>query len=676
MNERKQIKKCKKNNYNFIWNNTISGKVLIFIFTATPLYSFSSDFIPSNYKVLFNFSYFIISILLLFIYDKIREYPKIDPYLKNNNFVGIYSIEDLYGKDKNYYNNTLIKRIKEVEYLEKLLDEIFVQSSLKQSICVIGESGSGKSTIISKLQNKLENDINIINCSNRYKDLEHFLTKSFNVERLIDMYNLLNTSKSRTLFIFDQFERFFLLERDLQDEIKMKILNKLNIQNVASIFILRSDKFSDFIYDINITDIKENNFTSNGILVKSFNSNWYQNNYLLFCKNDVDLNFPISTDLEQIEILEIRNNDLCTACKNTFNMEKVYERFKNRKLIEKQIFFNLLENEYQNHAYNFEHFLDENTDRDLLIRYFDKQLCSTRNYYDAARIMYLLSLGRIYNQTYSLSEIQLALLIKEKSINKFNKCLESLKDLKLIRMIQENNINYYEIVHDYIAENFIEYAETDMHLYIKNTIHDFRVNYKNEKYRESLISCIEKMNKPLIFENCLLVFVLLAITTISLYHIFVLQNDYNIIISVLLYMASYYGYNLYCNIYRLYVGDKKWLLNFLFIGMSIIVILASVFYQGWIFFSGLGTIAIGASFFVIQLCKGFSRVAKEFYLDFSKKVSGTGLAIVISSFFFVGFNISFYLGAFLILCELIYAYGAQLSEQYYYYCIGLLNSKK
>lgn len=38
-------------------------------------------------------------------------------------------------------------------------------------------------------------------------------------------------------------------------------------------------------------------------------------------------------------------------------------------------------------------------------------------------------------------------------------------------------------------------------------------------------------------------------------------------------------------------------------------------------------------------------------------------------------NTNFYVGFILILAELIYAYIAQLSEEYYNYCIGMMNSK-
>lgn len=671
MDEKKLIKKCKKNEYNFIWNNNKIGRLMTVIFASTPFYSLSLEFLPSKYEILFYIFCLLICIFLFWVYDEIRKYPVIESYSKSSNFVGIYNVDDLYGKDKEYYKNTLIKRIKEVEYLEDILSKIYAHKSSKQSICIIGESGSGKSTIISKLQNKLEKDINIINCSNRYRDLEQFLTKNFDVEKLDDMFEKLIRSNKKNLFIFDQFERFFLLDEPIQIELKRKIFDKLNIDNTTSIFVLREDKFPDFIYST-----QKEKLTSSGILVETFCNVWYLNNHMLFCKNDVDLNFSINRNNEKSDILKNRNNDLFLTCQNVFQTDKVYQRFKSRKLIEKQIYFNLLENEYKNHAFNFVHFLNENSDRDLLVRYYDKQLCSTGNYYDAARIMYLLSLGRIYNQLYSLAEIQLALLIKEKSINKFNKCLEDLTKLKLIRKIQENSINYYEIVHDYIAESYIEYAETDMHLYIKNTIHDFRVNYKNKKYKKGLTDCIEQINKPLIYENILLAFVLLSITITSIYYIFILKNDYNPVINILLYMASYYGYKLYCNIFKLYSGSRKWILNVLFIAMAFWAILASVFYKFWLLFSGLGTITIGLSFLVIQFCKDFSRVSKEFYFDFSKKVIGTGLAIFVSSFFFVKFNISIYLAAFLVLCELIYAYGAQLSEQYFYYCIGLLHSKK
>ena len=70
-----------------------------------------------------------------------------------------------------------------------------------------------------------------------------------------------------------------------------------------------------------------------------------------------------------------------------------------------------------------------------------------------------------------------------------------------------------------------------------------------------------------------------------------------------------------------------------------------------------------------------SRVAQKFYSDFCNKVSWTGIVIGIAGFIFYFTNTNLYIGIILIIAELIYAYIAQLSEEYFYYCVGMMNSK-
>lgn len=671
--EDRVIDKCKKFHYAFFWNNSKFWGILLFFLGITPFYEFVK-FIPFSNE-LFMAICVLLSIISYFSYDKLRERGNVAPFKTSRNFVGIYTIEDLNGRNSEFYNEKLISRIHEVEYLKDILNKIFLQSDEKQSICIIGESGSGKSTIINCLQNELS-DVNVINCSDRYKDLKRFLLKRLKKETLEELFFELQNTTQKILFIFDQFERFFYLDYHEQEMLKNIILNKLNFKNVASIFILRSDYFAEFAYSVNINDITDNVINPKGILANPFGKNWYSHNYLIYCKNMVDEDFPRNYSVKQEDIIENRNDDIYVLCRLAFDSmgNEVYERFKDKRLIEKQVFLSLLESKYT--SCNFEELFRTNNDRDLLVMYYDKQLCSTGDYYTAAKIMYLLSTGRIYNNHYSVQMIYEALLVcRDFEISNVNKIIECLCERHLIKSVQRDDINYYDIVHDYIAESFIEYVEVDLHEYVKSTIDDYRVNFKTKEYKDNIKKCLELKKSSKYFETVILALVISVITFNSFYQVFYLNRDYNIIVNFPLYMASYYGYCLYTNIFKVYIGKNKWVISLLYIGMALCTIMASFQYKNWLFFAGIGTMLIGLAFGVIRQSKKMSRVAKKFYTDFFGKVTATGFVITVTSIIFAITNTNFYIGIVIIFAELLYAYIAQLSEEYYYYCVGLMNSK-
>lgn len=512
----------------------------------------------------------------------------------------------------------------------------------------------------------------MINCTDRYKDLKRFILKKLKKETVKELYEQLETSSQKTLFIFDQFERFFYLDYSEQLQLKKLIFDKLKFKNVASIFVLRSDYFTDFIYNINI----ESCIIPKGTLASLSADNWSANKYLLYCKNITDEDFPRKFDDHQEDIIHNRNDDVKNLCIRSFDKmgEQVYNRFQDKKLIEKQLFLNLLENKYD--ITNFTEYFAKYNDRDLIIQYYDKQLCSTGNYYISAKIMYLLSDGRIRNLFYNKQQIQEALLVSEDlDIQNINLILKKLCKLQLIKLVQREDMNYYEIVHDYIAESFLEYSEVNLHEYAKNTLDDYRVNYKNDEYLQSINKCLKMKKSKKTFELSVLIVTIIIITINSLYQLLYLKSSYNLFVNLPLYLASYYGYCLFTNIFKLYTGKNKWTIYFLYIGMAGCVIGGSIKYKFWLNFAGVGTILIGMAFGVIRNSKKISRVAKKFYSDFSNKVEWTGIMIFIAGAILNYTNTNFYVGFILILAELIYAYIAQLSEEYYNYCIGMMNSK-
>lgn len=673
-NENKLIEKCKKFNYNFLWNQSNFWMGLVFILCLSPFYGMIEVFFDSDVlKYIICMVCLILAVVGQFLYKSIMQRPKIEPFRKSRHFVGIYSIDDLYI-NKDYYEDVLISRIHEVKYLRGILDKIFLQETEKQSICIIGQSGTGKSTIINRLKIQLkdeENSINIIDCTDRYKDIKRYVLKKFMVETLEELYDKLEKSSQKILFVFDQFERFFYLSYCEQLQIRNILFNKLKLKNVASIFVLRSDYFTDFIYSLNIDEY----IVPKGILSNLSSDNW-ENKYLLYCKNTTDENFPRNYDEYQENIIENRNDDIRILCMRSFDEmgKEVYDRFQDKKLIEKQMLLNLLENKCE--TPHFEEYFRKNTDRDLIIQYYDKQLCSTGDYYTSAQIMYLLSAGRIYNLFYRKQQIYEALLIgKDVDVKNINVILEKLCELQLIKLVQRDDINYFEIVHDYIAESFLEYAEVNLHEYVKNTLDDYRVNYRNTEYLQNIRECINLKKGTKTFEISILIMVFSIITLHSVYQFYNWGNFYPLFVNLPLYMATYYGYCLYTNIFKLYIGKNKVIIYCLYVGMALCVILANVYYKFWLIFAGVGTLLIGMAFSVIHSSKKISRVAKQFYSDFCNKVSCTGLVIGVTGFIFYYTNTNFYIGIMLIVAELIYAYIAQLSEEYFYYCVGMMNSR-
>ena len=245
----------------------------------------------------------------------------------------------------------------------------------------------------------------------------------------------------------------------------------------------------------------------------------------------------------------------------------------------------------------------------------------------------------------------------------------------LIKLVQRNSTEYYEVVHDYIAEKFIEYAEVNLHEYVKRTLDDYRVNFKNNEYTSTVRKCLELKIKKNTFEKCVLFSVVVIIASHSLYQHKFYNDSYNFLVNLPLYLSSYYGYCLYTNIFKLYTGRRYKLLKFLYIGMAFCMVGGSIFSEFWLAFAGFATILIGISFFIIYSNDKISKVAKNFYKDFSGKVTATGAVIFVMAFVFYFTQTNFYIGFILIIAELIYAYIAQLSEEYYYYCTGLMNSR-
>ena len=96
---------------------------------------------------------------------------------------------------------------------------------------------------------------------------------------------------------------------------------------------------------------------------------------------------------------------------------------------------------------------------ELLEHYFDTQLAATGDYYDASRILYLLSQARINQMVLKREDLEYGLFENQFSRDghrRVNDVIECLEDLQLIRKNIRRSDQEYEIAHDFIAQCIFE----------------------------------------------------------------------------------------------------------------------------------------------------------------------------------------------------------------------------
>ena len=152
---------------------------------------------------------------------------------------------------------------------------------------------------------------------------------------------------------------------------------------------------------------------------------------------------------------------------------------KDMALIQKEIILNILENEHARSG-SVLHFLGRD-EQQLMRMYYDTQLCSTGNYLDASRILYLLSVVRLNTFYSSKRNIAEALCLSEDRYEKLDPCLESLCELQLIKRTVLNSNEFFEAAHDYIAQSYTVYANTELQMDVKAGLDEYLTEFRNKK---------------------------------------------------------------------------------------------------------------------------------------------------------------------------------------------------
>jgi len=384
---------------------------------------------------------------------EIRKTKAVQPYKGTKHFSSIYAADDLVcdGTNNIKANNQIVDltmRECEANYISSRLCNIAKQKEEKNLMLLSGESGSGKSTVLWWItrfnceyvlektntgevyvsKNKNAPLFRSYRFSLQYSDLRGSLLKQvgpsmglYNVmfqslNELIDKMrdylqsdewdkNNKNGKKRPFIMIFDQFENFFILPEKDRQIIFNEFFQKLDVENIAVIFAIRSDRLSSFLSEFNFVlqnQDKESNtgivsVFKNGVIVH--NENYDENNSVLL--------FTQSNNAMEKEKLEKKCSEIIVhkSC-------NIYELIENSVMIEQQLIGAVFE--YDSNSGLEEFYERKNIDL-ILNRYFDRQLCSTGNYYEALQIMYLIASGRKANKLCSTEQIKSIIFYADKT---------------------------------------------------------------------------------------------------------------------------------------------------------------------------------------------------------------------------------------------------------------------
>lgn len=593
---------------------------------------------------------------------------EIIPYGPKQQFIGLYSIE---GNQKIELNvdNGLIPRDAEIGCLKGLIDRCFGdKGGNKRGICLIGRSGSGKSTIINQFEYSEDVPYKIENFSESYDYFEEYMMHLFKND---PEHNL--TASSRTVMILDHFERYFSLAEAKKAEVKATIQRIARLPAVF-IFSMREEFFVSFLteFDINnLAGINPENTGCEGIL--------FFKEYLSGSRLKTEENILICGS-------ERGNDDKSVTrtmerlCKQAFGEKRgqeIYYHFKDGTLIQQQIIFNMMKHDFDTDGEV--QVLDSNLDEDMMMkRYYDVQLCSTGDYYMASRIMYLLCMGRNSRIAFTDDDIRNALCIFEKrDVEDFKKCLGKLHGLKLIKYSNRNSTMHYEIAHDYIAKSFDAYANTELPGNVKAALDEFKSEYTRHTAMNAAISDYRKNKKwknTGIFGR--LVFGVSIIITAAVWGYDVKTGGGRLpwTVFALCEASLLYVFNFFMNITRHYRKGAWILVDFLYVLAMCFGTAAAVFSEYWLHFLGAGNASMGLSCLLIGMNSHLAESGRKWFMTYGLKTFAVGGLLAALAFLvqFGSFATVWIIETKSVLqflpmaALLIYAYLSHLNKEFFY----------
>ena len=617
------------------------------------------------------------------------------PYIrmKDYSFLGLHDL----SKEKHSESRDVISRDEEVDNIKSVLENlIFPQEMVKQALVLVGKSGCGKSTILTLFKQKYSGDYLIEDFSGNYMYFQTAMERKFGTNMNASLMRTIKHEKKKIVLILDQFERYFSQSDELKKEIK-DILIFFGRKDIAIILSMREEYLSLFLSEFDVNDIKSNvqsKIKSKGILrnlvsiLKDSSDNIRSKNIgtglekLSYknqdCKNNTYMHlecpgFGERTIIEKVGVTifycENQNDSKVTMdnkqavstemkdkCKIVFGMEEgknFYNKYEKKTLIEQQIIFHMAEFEKkENNAsqYELEDFYKQG-DIVLLRKYFDRQIASCDDTFNALRILYLLSSARINQVSMNMVNLQEGLFECQFNANGsqiLSKTIEKLQELQLIRQSIENSDIEYEIAHDFIATAFLNYSNTNISRHVKNALDLYMANYLEGKQEEQIKQRREfnkQTHKNIYYKTwsivSMLLVVMIYLTERFVYNpfdtVWKWMDPYGemfLFAPIINLISIWYLCRIYDKFVKYYRGKNELLCKILYIPIMLTAIGGVLFYPHVLAFDGvsLGIMGLNVAFLLYS----------GSYHDASKKeLFSYGIKCSLMGFVYAGFHIGF-----------------------------------
>lgn len=476
-----------------------------------------------------------LAVVIAFVLNRSNQ-TKVEGYRRQEGFefIGLYDL----SASELQKSSDIISREEEAHYLSHVLENlVFRQTSIKQAVCLTGKSGCGKSTILSFFKKEYQDQYDIYDFTGYYHNFEAALTEMLgsNPEQALQA----QSRGKKIIFILDQFERFFFLPQKKREQMR-ELMIRVSRKNTAMVLSMREEYLADFMKEFDVNNMKRdtrnvmepvqmgilNNLTS---IIRDDVKNYHvikrqQQNVFHEWKGDsIKENYLTHLDtvggyLESTAVDPVGNtifycenqNDMTggknkgvileNKCELLFGErgQQYFEKHREEPLIEQQIFFHMAEYEKktkQRPEDELKALLDLE-EYELLDHYFDTQLASTGDYYNASRILYLLSHARLNQIVLKREDLEYGLFenqFSREGHRNVNRVIDCLEELQLIRKNIKRSDQEYEIAHDFIAQAFLNYSYSNMDRNVKSALDIFmaemldtnRQNYIEEKRRHN-----------------------------------------------------------------------------------------------------------------------------------------------------------------------------------------------
>ena len=481
---------------------------------------------PLIHGVLF-VSAILIPVAATLLFNILESKKNVIPYSRKDGFefLGLHNLKESVLENR----HDVLPRDEEITYIHRVLEEtVFPQTSVKQALCITGPSGCGKSTILSFFRQVYKEEYSIFDFSGNYKEFHGHMVSLFGTN--IDQKISEMACRGKVVFILDQFERFFFLPEKEQKSIR-EIIQCLCRKNTGIILSLREEYLAEFMkrFDMNnllspddessviprgilrqmISIIEKNpgNRSASSIFIRPSKTVVWEyhriiNNAavhldtaekgsghvileemaatLFYCRNQNEMSSQMQGVNSHASILE-------SKCRLLFGEEGLsfFRKHEREPLIEQQIIFHMAEFNQKVYSYPDEELRSffQKDNNEILGQYFDIQLAACDSYFQASRLLYLLSQARINHLSISTRDVENCLfpnLFDRKGHERLMRIIGQLETMQLIRKNTEGSTLEYEIAHDFIASSYLEYCSTNMNRGMKSALDLYISEYMDE----------------------------------------------------------------------------------------------------------------------------------------------------------------------------------------------------